>query len=135
MAKTNVTTWFITGTILLVLTLIGIYLYNAFAGNTALSGSPILFFVIIGFIMVSIIFILKQTGQSALDLDNLVIPVAVAGVLIYLIIKYPQLVPASFSIAAQRSVGMLPGLLVINLPWLNKKSLVKVLGRLEHEKW
>lgn len=116
MVSDKINKWMITGVVLLVLTLIGIYLYNAFIGTEALSGTPILFFVIIGFIITAIVLILRQTGQSKLDLDNLLIPVAVAGILIYLIIKFPNLVPSSFSIAAQKSVGILPGLLSFVTP-------------------
>lgn len=93
---------------MVILGLIGLYFYNAFAGKTVASASTPVFLLIIGFILTAIFFFIKSTAAgSTLNIGGLAALVA-AGILIYLIIQFPQLVPTSFSVAGQRAAGMLP---------------------------
>lgn len=108
------------GVVILVFSLIAIYVYNKVTAGSIIGVSSIIFIVILGIIVYSIFYLYHAvSGQTATDIDKIWLPIVVIGVLLYIMWKFPNLVPLEFSIAVHKIV---PSIFLFGTPLGQRKG-------------
>ena len=89
--------------IIAVLSLIGLHVANNVVAGFFVDVSVIVFLILFGAIVFSVFLLLRQSSQASgtLNLDNLIVPIAVIIGIIMLFIYFPDLIPNKFSLVRE----------------------------------